>query len=266
MMKKIKSIGLIIVDNRTQLLEIFVGPFIIWLVIELNLIDWAFMMMQSVFNYQVADNYKVVTIVFFYVYVVLHYNRNETMNVLNIYHNYRYIWYFFCAKILRFGKCNLIHVPIAMQLKLCINCTFKEYLYNEEFIPLIEDDMVRVKKYNWKIEHHIINLILEDTYPVFENQIPEELRALPTLVICRNEGDNFSRHFSQKFIDTITTEMHKLNDKLEVNLFATTNPRHNHAIAKSAFMNANNGEIIHLRVFQYERSSKTYHNKGISIF
>lgn len=266
MIKRIESICLIIIDNRTQLIEILVIPIIIWLINKLNLADILSEIIYYRFNYQISENHGLLSIIGIYGFCVLKYNRNETMNVLNIYHDYCYAWYFFCAKVLRIRKCNLVHVPIAMQLNLCINSTFKEYVFNEKEIPSIDSEIIKIRKLNWISKHHIVNLILEDTYPVCTNQIPEELRDLPTLIISRNNGDSFSRHYSRPFIDSILTELHKLNDGVQINLFATTNPRHTHSIAKSAFMNASKGNIVHLRVFQYLHDIKIYDKKGVKIF
>ena len=45
-------------------------------------------------------------------------NKERIFNTKNVYHDYSYIWYWFCAKILGYKKCNLKLVPIYMQFKL----------------------------------------------------------------------------------------------------------------------------------------------------
>lgn len=191
------------------------------------------------------------------------YNKDSVlMNSKNVYHDYPYCWYYFCSKFLGINKCGLALVPIYMQFKLVINGVFSEFPLDENDYPELEseNDIVVTRKgsVNTSLQ---INLLLEDTYPIEEQQIPRGLRGLPTLKISRNEKDETSRHFSQKFVDEIITEVHKLKNGVTVNVFATTNPMNTLNIAKRAFKNADRGNVTCLFVFQQKRSGKRFFEK-----
>ena len=183
-------------------------------------------------------------------------NEDKILFSGNIYHDYPYIWFWFCSKILGYNSCNLILVPIAMQYKLVIRGTFEKYPIPEE--SFLEKDMNVVVKYNNKDAENVneINLILEDTYPITENQIPEPKKPLRTIIIKHDRKDDVSRIYNIKFVKEICKEARVLPEKAIVNIYSTTNPRHNYEIAKQAFSLANRGNLKELYIYQQEKDNE----------
>ena len=164
--------------------------------------------------------------------------------------------YWYCAKILGFKKCNLVQVPIHTQFELIIRGVFNEYPLNDADFPEVQGESISVKKANEEYNSKEINLILEDTYPISEKQIPKAKRVLRTTTVSRNDGKSVGRHFSQSFIEAIINAARELPNDCTVNVFATTNPKNTVHIARRAFMLAERGNIAHLYVFQQKKSTK----------
>lgn len=189
-------------------------------------------------------------------------NKEFIMNNSNVYHDYPFFWYWFCARILGIKKCNLILVPIYMQFKLVIEDIFDEYPLDEDDFPVIKDEAdsdVKKIKINVDMELSEMNLILEDTYIIESKQIPFSKKDLPTIKISRNINNNHTRHFSPKFIQKISEEIRKLPQINRINIYATTNPMNTLRIIRTVFKMADRGNIDHIFVYQQE-------NKGIRVF
>lgn len=100
-------------------------------------------------------------------------NKEKVFNTKNVYHNYSYIWYWICAKVLGYTKCNLKLVPIYLQFELVMNDTFAEYdVGTDDDYPIIENEEIKIDKLNWNQVSQEINLVLEDTYPITKSQLP----------------------------------------------------------------------------------------------
>lgn len=195
------------------------------------------------------------------------FNKDYVMNSKRVYHNYPYFWYWFCAKVLGIDKCNLVLVPIHMQFKLVIRATFQDYPLDVQDYPIESDEStIKVNTLNRNASENEVNFILEDTYVISDKQIPKEKRELKTIKISRNNNDN-SRHFSQKYIDTIVNCTAELKDNANINIYATTNPMNTKYIAKRAFGSAERGNIKHLYVFQQNRDgNRNFELRGRKIF
>lgn len=191
------------------------------------------------------------------------------MNQQYVYHNYPYWWYCFCAKILNIKKCNLILVPTFMQFKLVIRSTFREYPLNEEDFPTIDgqESDVKVTISNTDKQNDEINIILEDTYKISISQLPSRKRSIRTIKISRNDGINVGRHFSQAYINTVINQIRKLDQKVTINIFSTTNPLNTIHIARRAFGLGNRGNINHLYVFQQSNEGdRVFEKEGHKIY
>lgn len=187
-------------------------------------------------------------------------NKEFIMNNSNVYHDYPFFWYWFCARILGIKKCNLILVPIYMQFKLVIEDIFDEYPLDEDDFPVIKDEADSdVEEINMDMELSEMNLILEDTYVIESRQIPFSKKDLPTIKISRNINNNHTRHFSPKFIQKISEEIRKLPQINRINIYATTNPMNTLRIIRTTFKMADRGNIDHIFVYQQK-------NKGIRVF
>ncbi len=195
-------------------------------------------------------------------------NTEKLFNTKDVYHDYPYIWYWVCAKVLGYVKCNLKRVPIYLQFKLVLEDTFPEYdVGNEDDYPRIENEEIKICKTNWKLRSQEINLVLSDTYPITKTQLPDSKSVLPTLAIIRKRPDQ-SRYYSPQFISKIVDEVRKLpRGMTTVNVFPTTNAKHTKQIAGDAFKLAGRGNIKKLVVFQQsDKGTRRFKSKGKVIY
>ena len=187
-------------------------------------------------------------------------NCDYVMNRCYVYHDYCYAWYWFCAKVLGIKKCNIILVPIQMQFKLVIRSTFAIYPLEDDDYPVIDNESeCNVAKSHEDAGESTLNLILEDTYIIEEQQISKQNRDVLSIKISRNNGSN-GRHFSQIFIDSIINVLQEYKWIPVVNVYATTNPKNTLNIARRAFGSISRGNVGHLYVFQQQ------HKEGIRLF
>lgn len=196
------------------------------------------------------------------------YNKEKMFNTQNVYHDYPYLWYWFCAKILGYEKCNLKLVPIFIQFRLALNDTFSEYdVGAEDDYTVLEDEHIDIKKKNYGQVSKEINLILADTYPIDDRQIPIGKRNLTTIAIERRRPD-LSRYYSPKFVAKIVDEVRNLPSNVkDINVYATTNPKHTLKISRNAFKLAERGNVEKLVVFQQERNgNRKFMKKGKTIY
>lgn len=195
-------------------------------------------------------------------------NKERLFNTKNVYHNYPYIWYWICAKVLGYAKCNLKLVPIYLQFKLVMNDTFAEYdVGTDDDYPIIENEEIKISKLNWNQVSQEINLVLADTYPITKSQLPVLKKTLSTIVIVRKRPDQ-ARYYSPQFVAKIVDEMRKLPSNVTtVNVFATTNPKHTKQIAEDAFKLAERGNIKKLLVFpQSNKGERKFGRRGKIIY
>ena len=182
------------------------------------------------------------------------FNQGFVMNRKRVYHDYCYAWYWFCAKILGIKSCDLVLVPIYMQFKLVIRATFQEYPLDETEYPVVENETdSKVSETNQE----------EST----RRQIPKSKQGYRTIKISRNSGADSSRHFSQKYIESIIKCIRDIKGKVSVNVYATTNPMNTKHIAKRAFGLGERGNVEHLYVFQQSKDGRRrFEEKGRKIF
>lgn len=196
-------------------------------------------------------------------------NKEKVFNIKNVYHQYPYLWYWFCAKILGYKKCNLKLVPIYLQFKLVLNDTFDEYYVGEDDeYPEKENELIEIKKVNFVNISNEVNLVFADTYPIKMNQLPDNKKQLSTVFVSRENSKDCNRYFSQMFIKDIIITVRGLPINVKnVNIFATTNPKHTLNIVKRAFNIADRGNIDILKIFQQDRSGeRIFRKEGIIIY
>lgn len=195
------------------------------------------------------------------------FNKEKVFNKGNVYHNYPYIWFFVGSKILGYGKCTLKLVPIYLQFKLVLKDTFDEYLIgSDEDYPKIENETIEVKKDNMPVQFDEVNLVFSDTYLVKQNQLPINKKSLPTIFILRDNNDN-NRYYSDMFIKKIVQEVRNLPEDININIFATTNPKHTKCIVEQAFKLADRGNINKLYVFKQESTAnRMFKEKGVKVY
>ncbi|MEQ2594294.1 hypothetical protein AAAU22_01235 [[Clostridium] symbiosum] len=197
------------------------------------------------------------------------FNKEKMFNTQNVYHDYPYLWYWLCAKILGYEKCNLKLVPVFTQFRLSLNDTFPEYYVGaDDDYPVIENEHIDIKKINYNQVSDEVNLILVDTYPIdIRNQIPLSKRRLSTIVIERKRSD-VSRYYSPRFVAKTVDEVRNLPSNVKnINVFAATNPKHTLKISRDAFKLADRGNIEKLVVFPQEKKGiRKFGRKGKVIY
>ena len=211
----------------------------------------------------ISGNWTMGSIIALYVllYIIRKSNKEKILNKGNIYHDKPYWWYWFCSKVLGYEKCNLILVPIHTQYKLVLRDTFEEYPFNESTFPKKECEIEvnrNLNKENSSLKK--INLIIQDTYPIYDEQIPLNLRAYNSISIKRQSNRLGERVYSKDFIDIITEEIRNLSDDITLNIFSTTNPKNTYEIIRNSIMLAERGNIKHVNVFQQNNEKEREFN------
>lgn len=194
-------------------------------------------------------------------------NKEKTFNKGPQYHNHSYSWYWFCSKILGYSKCSLIRVPIYMQFKLVINEVFDDYVSEELDLDCEDTDaIIEYSEFSTDTEAREFNIILEDTYSINSEQLPDNKINLPCIKISRykNEFEGV-RKFNSKFVDAVAIEINKLPVGSVLNIFSTINPKHCLAIAKQVFSKGNRGNIEMIHVFQQESKGNRVFNKSYKV-
>lgn len=89
------------------------------------------------------------------------------------------------------------------------------------------EDCSQVQVTKKSVDNHCneFTLIIEDTYPIKEKQIPEKYLNMTLIKLTRSCNTIGKRVYSEKFIDTIVQEIRLLPEDSIINIFATTNPR-----------------------------------------
>lgn len=184
--------------------------------------------------------------------IVRHFNKNKYFaNGESHGFDMSYIWFFIASKILGYGQCDLQLVPIPLQYKLVIKKSFESItVQSDQFYPIIEDEKIEVSKCNKSnTSTSIINIVLSDTYTLEENNLPTWLDNFPTIKISRTTTNN-RRSISQEFLNLVQETVNiERNNYSTINLFATTNPKHNLIIANSCFKTGNRCMLKRINVY-----------------
>lgn len=200
------------------------------------------------------------------VFVVRKWNKEYMFNKGDEYKNYPYFWYWICAKFLGYSECNLILVPIYMQFKLIFRDTFCKYYCGE--LDRKSDDIISVQKLNFTDALNEANIIISDTYPIQENQIPIGKRSKPTIIISRDNAVDHNRYDSPELVQNVVNEVRNLPINIrKVNIYATTNPYNTRKIAQNAFKLGERSNIDLITVFQQNRTvNRKFGKKGKVVY
>ena len=194
-------------------------------------------------------------------------NKGYIFNRGDVYKDYPYIWYWICSKILGYSECNLMLVPIFMQFKLVIQDTFDKYHCGT--FDKKSNDIISVNKSNMSNVSDELNLLIADTYPLEEKQIPLSKRVSPTILISRDNSTDHNRYNSPELVQAVVNEVRNLpSDIKKVNVFATTNPQNTMNIASSAFKLGERGNLDEVIVFQQKRTGnpRRFEKKGKMVY
>lgn len=199
-------------------------------------------------------------------FIIRKWNKNYMFNKGDAYKNYPYFWYWMCAKILGYTECNLILVPIYLQFKLVIRDTFSKYYCGE--LEKKQNDIVSVTKKNFSNVSDELNMIIADTYPLQENQMPRGKRLKPTIIISRDNAVDHNRYNSPELVQKVVNEVRNLPPSIKkVNVYATTNPQNTMKIAQDAFKLGERGNLDLITVFQQKRTgSRAFEKSGKIVY
>lgn len=176
-------------------------------------------------------------------------NKDKVFNSGDNYGKYPYVLYYIASKVLGYGFVTLVRVPIYLQFRLVIKDLFDNVKVDENTSE--KSQPITVAKKNMEQVSDEINLILNDTYPILEEQIPSAKRILPTIDITNGTELNGIRTYNIQFIDEVRKQTNELSHNYsKINVFATTNTKHNKAIIESCFKNARRTGFKELTVFQ----------------
>lgn len=199
-------------------------------------------------------------------FLIRKWNKEYMFNRGDEYKNYPYFWYWICAKALGYSECNLILVPIYMQFKLVFRDTFCRYYCGE--LDKRQDDTISVQKTNFSNTSNEINIIISDTYPLQEGQIPMGKRSKPTIFISRDNETDHNRYDSPELVRNVVNEVRNLPVNIEkINIYATTNPYNTKKIVQNAFKLGGRSGIDLITVFQQERTgNRKFKKKGKVVY
>jgi len=190
-------------------------------------------------------------------------NKSKFFNTGNKYGNYPLFIYYVASKVFGFGCVNLVRIPIYLQFHLVIKEVFEciEVDQNTEVVG----EKIKLQSMNMNENSEELNLILEDTYEITKEQIPVSKQGDPTIIISNGNEFNGVRTFNQKFVDEVRKQTNSYSKKFNyINIFATTNSKHNKIIIESSFKNAGRTGFKNLVVFQYN-STKGYFDEAHTI-
>lgn len=199
-------------------------------------------------------------------FLVRKWNKEYMFNRGDEYKNYPYFWYWICAKFLGYSECNLILVPIYMQFMLILRDTFCKYYCGE--LDKKTDDIISVQKLNFVEISNEVNIIISDTYPFQENQIPISKRSKPTIIISRDNAVDHNRYDSPELVQNVVKEVRNLPINIKkINIYATTNTQNTRKIVQNAFKLGERSNIDLITVFQQKRSdSRKFEKMGKVVY
>lgn len=181
---------------------------------------------------------------------ICRFNSNRIFNKNNVYHNYSYGWFLVFGKFLGHTKCNLVGVPIYMQIKLILRDTFQDY-HCGLILEKKENEKIKVKVINADKDTNEINLVIADTYPIKNKQLVTSKSQLYTIKISRDNKNDKNRYKSIEMIKEVVNQLRNISGKINrLNVFMTTNPDNTREIVEKAFKLHDRGNIDSIYVYQ----------------
>lgn len=206
---------------------------------------------------------KGIIIIFLYIKILALNSRKEFLNG-DVYGNVPMIFYY-VARILGYQKITLIRKPYDIQFKILKNDLF-EIL--DDGIEKDEDVDVIVNTDNFNNSNNLreCNLIIEDTYPIKSEQIPQAKRDLDTIWIKREVSSKAPRVYSTKLINAVSENVAIIQKTgAKINLFLTTNTKNTERIVKDIFMKGERSKYCLELYLQNADGLRSFKEKGIKI-
>lgn len=216
--------------------------------------------MELLVFYAVRQGDFAVSILFVLMLIRLFYKIHDKkmLNVGMQYHDHGICYYRLCAHLLGYKRCSLVRVPIDMQFKLVMNDCFDEYDDGgDDTYKRIEQETIQVKSIHSSNCRREINLCIEDTYPIKEEYIPDELRRNETIIVSRyTEDQQGIRCDSKALVEKVAMTIKNLPEgRYTVNIMATTNVRNTIRIARDVFKTGGRGNVSCLKVYKQPNGS-----------
>lgn len=208
-----------------------------------------------------GGNVYIGVVLFFMIASMFHrMNEGRTLNRGNRYHEHTMIWYWLCSKVLGYGTCSLVRVPIATQFKLVLDDTFDKYDFGDIAEEADEDAEIETSpspnttgfpsssdQIRW------VNLLISDTYPIIIDLLPDDCCENSTVIVRRMANkESFARRYSPKLVDSVTNVVRSLPQGSCVNVFATTNPKNTYEIINKVFKTGGRDNISALYVYKQQ--------------
>lgn len=191
-------------------------------------------------------------------------NRDRTINKGNTYHRHGLTWYRFCSRVLGYGTCSLVRVPIYMQFRLVLGDVFDKFdcgeidEENEADRITVETKTAPSSGDGPGLERSWVNIVVSDTYPIDGKLLPKECHQYKTICICRNaESNEITRRHSPRLVNKVADVVFKLPAGTTVNMFATTNPKNTYEIATKAFKTGGRDGLSGLYVYSQNHQKPT---------
>lgn len=192
----------------------------------------------------------------------------------NIYYDHWYVTFFLASKILGYKKIQLAGIPIAMQFKIVLRGTFAEVIedvWNEHYensnntILSTDIETVEVEKLNMEFlnESSKINLLICDTHLIDMNEIDNEFRDNPTIIIKSTVNKQQIRYLNKPLVNEVRKNVQLIPRDKELYVFSTANPKNNLSIITSSFRFFDRFPIKNVYVVQYGVDKK--YRKAVKI-
>lgn len=192
----------------------------------------------------------------------------------NIYYEHWYITFWFASKILGYKKLQLAGIPIGMQFKLVLRGTFPEIIediwdmHYENIADVVlraDEETVEVEKLNMDLlnESPNVNLLICDTYQIDINQISNEFKYNPTIIVRSTVNKEQLRYLNKPFVNEIRKSVQLIARDKNVYVFSTASPKNNLNIITSCFRFFDRFPIKNVYVVQCGKDKK--YRKAIKV-
>lgn len=190
-------------------------------------------------------------------------NKEKIFNEEDGYFDYPYFVYFYVSKVLNYGTCSLINVPVEKQFRLVLNRTFGDFKQGD--YTHIEDEVIEEMEFFDKTSFEV-NLILSDTYPLDKQKLPSNKQELPTYKIQSRANPDNLRVYNEKFVNQARIIVSNLSQKYNrINVFSYANPRHNYEIINACFRTGKRSGFSEVYVYRAGEKPNYLFKKGFKI-
>ncbi len=187
-------------------------------------------------------------------------NKNSTYKVEgNQYGDFYLFFWFILRFVCGYRKIVLTRLPIYTQIYLSKKKYF-EFDLKEVNIPIDNEVIVKITKTNFdKIDSDIVNLLVEDTYSITNDNIPFDLRKLPTVRFTRNKVSEHPRVYTDQLDSKVFNFVkHEMSSNVKiVNLLMNTNEISTTMICEKIFMDGSR-RTFKYDVYQYNAITKIF--------